>query len=71
LFGFGMGGGADVARGTIGGVTGGPASALKRLAQLCVRVDYRIGGQLIGSPIGVVADVLTGQACSLIRFVPS
>jgi len=59
LLSFGISGGARVARGGICGVTGGTGlGAEARLAQLCVGVGYRIGGQLIGATIGVVADPL-------------
>jgi hypothetical protein len=46
---FGISGGARVARGGIGASRAALASALKRAWRNCVRVGYRIGGQLIGS----------------------
>jgi hypothetical protein len=38
--------------------------------QLGVGVGYRIGGQLIGGLIGVVAVLLAGQERPVIGFIP-
>jgi len=62
---------ARVARGGIGGVTGGSGlGAEARLAQLGVGVSGRVDNKLIGGPIGVAEDLFAGQARSVIGFVP-
>jgi hypothetical protein len=40
------------------------------LAQLCVGVGFRIGGQLIGSLEGVGEDLLTCHARPEVGFIP-
>ena len=55
LLSFGISGGANVARGGIDGVTGSGLGAEARVAQLCVGVGYRVGGQLIGGPVRVLS----------------
>ena len=52
-----------VARGAIGGVTEGSGlGAEVRLAQLCVGVGYRVGGQLIGGPVRVLSPTTSKPA---------
>ena len=49
---------------------GSGLGAEARLAQLVVRIGFRIGGQLIGGLIGVVAVLLAGQERPVIGFIP-
>jgi len=50
--------------------SGSGLGAEARLVQLGVGVGYRIGGQLIGGLIGVVAVLLAGQERPVIGFIP-